>query len=279
MKFTAIVPVKANSSRLPGKNLKPFGSENLLTRKIRQLKQAGIADRIVVSSDSDEMLDIAIKHGIEAIKRPKHFADESRPFGEFLDYISNEIVKDGHLIYSCVTSPFLDEKLMIETKNSYLKALQEGHDSLITVYKLKHYILDKNGPINFKMGMQHKNSEYLEGLDFFTNGILFAPIESVKKWHYNYGPKAYRFEVDQKASIDIDTKYDYLTALAWLNEDKLIDLCGGGADKCLLKITQTSQSSWESWWPTFGDYTSAHALDSVFASISLNSTRFTREVA
>lgn len=115
MKFTAVIPVKAHSSRLPGKNLKPFGKENLLTRKIRQLKQSQIADRIILSSDSDEMLDIATKHGIEAIKRPIEFANESRPFGEFLDYIS-EIIKEGHMIYSCVTSPFFDENLMVKAK-------------------------------------------------------------------------------------------------------------------------------------------------------------------
>jgi N-acylneuraminate cytidylyltransferase len=42
-----------------------------------------------------------------------------------------------------------------------------------------------------------------------------APIKCVKKWKYNYGPKAFRFEVNQKAAVDIDTKYDYYAALAW----------------------------------------------------------------
>ena len=54
--FTAVIPVKKNSSRLPGKNLLPFGDENLLSRKIRQVKKSKIADRIIVSSDSLEML-------------------------------------------------------------------------------------------------------------------------------------------------------------------------------------------------------------------------------
>ncbi|WLR39938.1 hypothetical protein P3269_05165 [Campylobacter jejuni] len=115
---------------------------------------------------------------------------------------------------------------MKQTKEKYIEIIQNEYDSLITIYKFKHYLLDENGPINFQMGLKHQNSEYLPALDFFTNGILFAPIESVKKWHYNYGPKAYRFEVNQKASIDIDTKYDYLAALAWLDEDRLM---GGGS--------------------------------------------------
>lgn len=37
--ITAVVPVKANSSRLPGKNTLPFGNSNLLVNKIEQLKK------------------------------------------------------------------------------------------------------------------------------------------------------------------------------------------------------------------------------------------------
>ena len=75
--------------------------------------------------------------------------------------------------------------------------------------------MDKKGPLNFGFGAEHKNSEDLPELDLFTNGIVISPISSVKKWKYHFGPKAYRFKVDQKASNDIDTKLDYLTALAW----------------------------------------------------------------
>lgn len=226
MKFTAVIPVKANSSRLPGKNIKPFGNENLLTRKIRQVKASNIADRIIVSSDSDEMLQMARDMGVEAIKRPIEFADESRPFGEFLIYLT-ELIKEGHLAYTCATSPFFDENLMINAKKEYLKALENDYDSLIAIYKFKHYMLDEKGPLNYKLGLAHQNSQDLPALDFFTNGIVISPIKSIKNWFYHYGPKAYRFEVNQKVSIDIDTKYDYLAALSWLDEDRLIGRGGG----------------------------------------------------
>ena len=127
-------------------------------------------------------------------------------------------IPEGHLVWSCVTSPHFDEKLMSKAKVKYINALSDGYDSLITVYKFKHYLMDKNGPLNYELGLSHKNSDQLQGLDLFTNGIIFAPILSVKKWNYNYGPKAYRFDVDQKASIDIDTKLDYLAALSWESE-------------------------------------------------------------
>ena len=215
MQYTAVIPVKKNSSRLPGKNIKQFGGENLLVRKIRQVKKSGIADRIIVSSDSHEMLDIATTEGVEGILRPVYLADESRSLCEFFDYIANLITK-GHLIWSCVTSPFFDEILMAQAKKEYEMALTLGYDSLITVYDFHHYLMNENGPLNYSLGVEHQNSQDLNSIQLFTNGILFSPIEQVRELRYNYGPNAYRLKVSQKASIDIDTKLDYLAALSWL---------------------------------------------------------------
>lgn len=78
--------------------------------------------------------------------------------------------------------------------------------------------MDKNGPINYELGEKHKNSDQLEKLHLFTNGALLCSKENLFKWGYNYGPNAYRHEVSQEKSIDIDTKWDYLTALAWEKE-------------------------------------------------------------
>ena len=212
--FTAVIPVKKNSSRFPGKNLMPFGKENLLIRKINQLKRSQIANRILVTSDSEEMLEIARNQGVDTVLRPKHFADESRPATEFFQYLAS-LVDDGHFVYSCVTSPHFNSDLMVEAKNRYLIALKNGHDSLIAVYKFQHFLMNEKGPLNFGFGVDHKNSEDLPKLDLFTNGIVISPVSSIKKWSYHFGPKAFRFEVSQKASIDIDTKLDYLAAISW----------------------------------------------------------------
>ena len=215
MKYTAVIPVKKNSSRLPGKNLLRLGDENLLIRKIWQLQKSQIADRVLVTSDSDEMLRIAKDMGVDAVKRPKDLADESRPLSEFFDYVTG-LISPGHMIWTCVTSPFFDDKRMVEAKKSYIEALKNGYDSLITMYKFRHYLFDQDGPLNFNVGKDHQNSQELGDIDLFTNGILISPVLSVKLWHYNYGPNPYRFYVNQVESLDIDTPEDYVLAKAYL---------------------------------------------------------------
>ena len=212
-KISAVIPVKGNSTRLPNKNILPFGNSNLLQHKIEQLKQVEGLHEIICSSDSDEMLKIAETAGIKAIKRPIQYADESVPFGMFLEYIC-DVIEGDHLMWACATSPLVEPYLYNKAIKTYFEKLYEGYDSLITCSPYQTYLMDENGPLNFKMGLEHKNSEQLPMLYHFTNGIDLAPKDKVKEWHYNYGPKAYRLLVNKREAADIDDVYDYECAKA-----------------------------------------------------------------
>lgn len=212
-KISAIIPVKGNSTRLPNKNILPFGESNLLQHKIEQLKQVDGLHEIICSSDSDEMLAIAEKAGIKAIKRPTQYADESVPFGMFLEYVC-DIVEGEHIMWACATSPCVEPYLYNKAIKTYFEKLQEGYDSLITCAPYQTYLMDENGPLNFKMGLEHKNSEQLPMLYHFTNGVNLAPTEMIRQWHYNYGPKAFRLLINKREAADIDDVYDYEMAKA-----------------------------------------------------------------
>ena len=216
-KITAVVPVKKNSSRLPGKNLLPFGNSTLLEQKIEQLKRISNISRIIVSSDSEEMLDKALSMEVEAIKRPLDLADESRPLSEFFDYICT-LIDEGHLMWACCTSPLFGVSLLRKAVSLYFEKIDQGFDSLITVTPFKHYLLDENGPMNYSLGNNHVNSQFLPNIYVFTNGVLLAPIQDVKIWRYNYGDNPFRMEIGQAEAIDIDTYFDYLSARAWYDE-------------------------------------------------------------
>lgn len=221
--ITAIVPVKANSSRLPGKNILPFGESNLLTHKITQLKQVeGITD-IICSSDSDEMLEMAEKAGATPLKRPEKYANESVPFGRFLDYLC-EVLPNEHIMWACVTSPLVEPYLYRKAIDLYFEKLEEGYDSLVTLHPMQSFYLDKNGPINFETGLNHKNSEFLEPIYHFTNGINLAPKAKIAEWHYNYGPNPYKLMVNKREAADIDDIYDYVCALAMYKMPEITDL-------------------------------------------------------
>ena len=229
-RITAIIPAKALSNRLPNKNTLPFGESNLLVHKIRQLKQVDAIKEIIVSSEDDEILQMAEREGARGIKRPLEFSLETKPFQDFLYYIVGE-AKEDHIMWACCTSPMVGADVYNRGCKTYFEKLKEGYDSLITVMEYHHYLLDKNmKPYTFKWGPDHRNSQDLDKLYFFTDGIQLAPKASMREWHYYFGHNPYGMEVDLKTSTDVDTMFDYLLGRMqyYMDDNKML---AAGVDK------------------------------------------------
>ena len=76
----AIIPARAGSKRIPGKNLRPFNGVPMIGRSIEAAGRSGLFGRIVVSTDSDEIAAIAEKFGAECpFRRPAELADDRTP--------------------------------------------------------------------------------------------------------------------------------------------------------------------------------------------------------
>ena len=59
------IPARKNSTRLKNKNIAPFGNGNLVTYTIQQAIDSDIFDRIILSSDDRDILDMAYGYEIE----------------------------------------------------------------------------------------------------------------------------------------------------------------------------------------------------------------------
>ena len=74
-KIIAIIPARGGSKRLPRKNILPLGGVPLLSRVIRTARNSGLFDKIVVSSEDDEILMLAKERAI-AHARPVELASD-----------------------------------------------------------------------------------------------------------------------------------------------------------------------------------------------------------
>lgn len=217
MCVTAIIPVRAGSRRLKNKNILPFAGVNLLINKIRQLQRAKEVDNIVVSSDSDVMLGFAKEEGVKTHKRATEYCDEmTQPFGAVVRHIC-ENVEGDHILWATCTAPLVDEALYNNSIQRYYRALEEGYDSLMSVEAFKRYMWNDEGPINYKLGLEHIPSQQLDELYFVTDGILLAPRKKMIEWSYFHGSNPYKYALDKRASVDVDDIYDLASARAWLD--------------------------------------------------------------
>lgn len=220
--ITAIIPVRAGSTRLRNKNVAPFAGTNLLVNKIQQLKQVPEITDIVVSSDSDLMLEMADLACVKTHKRAPEFCDEkSKTFGEVVRHIA-ESVEGETILWATCTSPLVFPKDYKAAIKVYYEALNNGFDSLMSVEVFKRYIWNEEGPLNYELGTKHVPSQQLPTLYLVTDGILMAPREKMIEWAYFHGSHPYKFIVDKRTGCDIDDGLDLACARAWLDMDKSV---------------------------------------------------------
>jgi len=73
----ALIPARGGSKRIPRKNIRPFRGRPMIAWSIEAARAAGCFDRIMVSTDDEEIAAVARSHGAEVpFLRPAHLADD-----------------------------------------------------------------------------------------------------------------------------------------------------------------------------------------------------------
>lgn len=219
--ITAVIPVRAGSKRLPNKNILPFGDSNLLVHKIRQLKEVSGVDNIVVSSDSDVMLEMAQNEGVLVHKRAVEYCDEkTKTFNEVVEHVVQAVSGDSVMWAPCVcplTSISTYEKAVRIYKDIVVD--KKEYDSVISAKLFKEYLFDEQGPLNWNPE-KHVPSQYLPEWKTIVNGFYIASRENMIKWRYLYGINPYLVILDKKEAVDIDDAEDFEVAKALIGGRK-----------------------------------------------------------
>lgn len=214
MSISAVIPVRAGSTRVKNKNIRKFADSSLLEIKIDQLTAVPYIDEIIVSSDSDEMLELAASKGVTAKKRPDEYCDEkSRSFNDVVRYISANEIKTDIMIWAPCVCPLVSSDLFAQGIELFNK-IQSGEidgDSVATATLIKEYLFNESGPVNFSVE-HHVPSQKLPNWHYITNGFFIAKTLDMNKWGFVYGPHPHLFEVNKYQAIDIDDEFDFMQA-------------------------------------------------------------------
>lgn len=139
-KVLALIPARAGSKGLPGKNIRPLHGKPLLAWPIAAAKASRYIDRVVVSTDSDEFADVARAHGADVpILRPVELAADTSPTSSAVIHMLDHLVGQGE-IYDYVvllepTSP-LTEGGDVDAALEILHHHRNDGDALVSVAEL-----------------------------------------------------------------------------------------------------------------------------------------------
>lgn len=129
----ALIPARAGSSRVVGKNVRPLAGHPLLAYSIAAAKQSGLFDRVVVTTDSEAFARIARHYGAEVpFLRPAELATSVSPDIEWIKHAFRNI-EGTYDCFSIVrpTSPFRLASTFVRAWDQFVHT--EGADSIRAV--------------------------------------------------------------------------------------------------------------------------------------------------
>lgn len=135
--LVAIIPARGGSKGVPRKNIRPLGGAPLIYYSIRAAKECAGIDRVIVSTEDEEIASIARKCGAEVpFLRPGEFSGDNSNIQAAIDYTvsklwSGGIVVGGYLaLYP--THPFRNRSMM----ETIVSKIRNGKKNVITVKRI-----------------------------------------------------------------------------------------------------------------------------------------------
>lgn len=225
----AFVPCRKGSQRVKQKNIRKFADiEGGLTRiKLQQLVNCERIDKIVVSTDDEKVINICEKVLKGASKpyeidiRPKELATSETSTDELIQYVGR-IIPEGDVLWTHVTSPFINSGIYTDAINVYQKLKEENKaDSLLTVTKHQKYFWDRNGKtINYNRSVEKwPRTQTMAPIYEINSGIFLCDSKIYRELSDRVGSRPYLYELNGWRSIDVDWEEDFeLAQIIWLKK-------------------------------------------------------------
>jgi len=195
-----VIPARGGSKSLPRKNILSFCNRPLIAWSIDAAKEAELLDRFIVSTEDEEIAEIARLEGAEVLPRPAELATDSATTVSVLMHVLEHIHADV-LVVLQPTSPIRSGKI-IDRVISRFKETRV--DSLATGYIVK----------TIEWGT-HNNlpRQSIKGY-FYDDGNVYVHRADVLRQGRWYGERLERMIVEHHYNLEIDDQVDLWAAEA-----------------------------------------------------------------
>lgn len=212
--LVALLPMKANSERVKGKNFREFAGKPLFRWILDTLLKIDEIDCVVINTDARQILEA---NGLTDSRRilirdrkPELCGDHVSMNKVLNDDIQN--IDSNTYLMTHTTNPLLSTDTVSKAIQFYNKGLAEGKDSLFTVNKFQTRFYREDGtPVNHDPKNLLRTQDLEEWFEENSNLYLFS-ADSFSKTSARIGESPILFETPTVESQDIDDKVDWRTA-------------------------------------------------------------------
>lgn len=228
MRVLAIIPARGGSKGLPGKNIKSLLGKPLIGWTIEQAKASKYISEIFVSTDSQEIADVAESFGVAVPElRPAHLASDTATAASYVIYTIEKLRKEGkefdYIILLEPTSPLrtskdLDSMIGLAAKNpekagvTSLGEVHMEHPMIVKTVNEKRQIVPyaENSP---KITQRQQADKA-----YFPYGVGYlVKVEHFLKTNEFYGKDSVPYIIERWQCYEVDDIFDFVAIEAILN--------------------------------------------------------------
>lgn len=212
--FLAIIPARGGSKRLPRKNILDLCGKPLISWSIEAGLKSKYIDKVIVTSDDDEILSISKEYGAEIIRRPDELSSDTATTFDAIKHTIDNMKRYDYIILLQATSPLRNEKHidesieLLETKNA---------DAVVSVCEMDHSplwsnTLPQDGNMNnfLRDEILNKRSQDIEKYFKLNGAIYICKTEKLLlEKSFFLKDNIFAYKMHRLNSIDIDEKVDF----------------------------------------------------------------------
>ena len=221
MSLLCIIPARRDSKGLPGKNWKPLNKKPLISYSIELAQQMPEIQTICISTNSQEIVDIAQKnHQLQVpFIRPEELSSDTTSSREViihaLDFYQNQQIEFTDVLLLQPTSPF---RKLEHLKNAWELYKNSNCDMVTSVYQSPFnpyyniFLESPEGYIQRSIPSNFTRRQDCPPAYILNGSIYFFKAKSIRENDMSAMPKIVKFEMEEKYSVDIDTEFDWAIA-------------------------------------------------------------------
>ncbi|MBR6662032.1 MAG: acylneuraminate cytidylyltransferase family protein [Alistipes sp.] len=203
MKVVAFVPIRLNSKRVVGKNLKLLGGKPMMCYLLETLVQVPQIDEVYVYCSSDEVLPL-LPPGVKLLKRDTALDSDEALGEQIYDAFVRDVKADVYML-AHTTSPFIKASTI---SNAIEEVLQGHHDSAFSAQKIQTFAWYGGKPLNYSP-TSIPRTQTIEPVYVETSAFYIFGHDMWARHHRRVGDNPYMAIVGPVEGVDIDYPEDF----------------------------------------------------------------------
>ena len=215
-RILAVIPARGGSKGIPRKNIKPFAGKPLIAWTIECALRSSVIDRVIVSTDDDEISEVALRHGATVpFLRPAELALDTTPGIDPVLHALDQLPEFNAVVLLQPTSPL---RISADIDGTVALARQLRAPATVSVSPVKEHpnwmfrLTNEQRLDRYADELPAVQRQALSVLYALNGAVYFARSDWLRERRSFLSPQTAGYVMPPERALDLDSPLDWRLA-------------------------------------------------------------------